>query len=272
LLDGVVSETSRDSLYWERSPGIEKAARKQQAAFENYLESRMRFFESACDRTGFSPTGGAVKPLKSRALSPLAAVAVVLGATAFNIGYFARAQRQIRDLNVMHAEVGENLNRTRASLERVLRDLAAPGGSRAVSSLIPAERKDSPGHIRLPLGSQRKKAIHASSLRLASYQEFTLTAPQEFTRVGPVSLSLRLRDPGHKYFDIYIIVGNLRFYRRHVGLYQTIRIPLKDPNRSIELGIRHIERNKAQGYFRIHQYDTPALVASHVLGKALGGL
>lgn len=98
-----------------------------------------------------------------------------------------------------------------------------------------------------------------------SYFEFNLTKSKQFSRVGPIMLSLRRSDTKHKNFDVAMMVDDNELSKKKVNIYEPIWIHREGDPQPLQIIINRIEKNQVQGYVSAPRYKnselTPALTS-----------
>lgn len=101
-----------------------------------------------------------------------------------------------------------------------------------------------------------------------SYFEFNLAKSKQFSRVGPLMLSLRHSDTKHKNFDLAMIVDDNELSKKRVNLYEPIWIHREGDPQPVQVIINRVEKNQVQGYVSAPRYKnselTPALTSVSV--------
>jgi outer membrane murein-binding lipoprotein Lpp len=92
-----------------------------------------------------------------------------------------------------------------------------------------------------------------------SYFEFNLTKSKQFSRVGPIMLSLRRSDTKHKNFDLAMIVDDNELSKKRVNLYEPIWIHREGDPQPVQVIINRVEKNQVQGYVSAPRYKNSEL-------------
>jgi len=95
-----------------------------------------------------------------------------------------------------------------------------------------------------------------------SYFEFDLTKSKQFSRKGPLSVSLRKANEKHQYADLELIVEDRTLSQKHVNLYQPAMFYQPDSTQPMELVINQITKNHIHGYISGPKYKQSELAAS----------
>ena len=81
-----------------------------------------------------------------------------------------------------------------------------------------------------------------------NYYEFDLNKSKQFSRVGPLNLSLRNVNLKHKYYDLVMTVDDQQLEKKHVNLYEPLMLTVADRPQPIELVVNTIKNNEVTGY------------------------
>jgi hypothetical protein len=306
VLEAMVSSRSGDESASDEALSVELATGKQRAAFENYIESRLRFSEVLHDE---GPGTGPVEdvsaarsthpPIPAFRLALAAMVAALLGATALSATYLARVYGKVRDLDASRIELTAALGQTREGIIAIggkmdalkanqqfpdPRPVKAPQvGNWRPTPMVGRQKQTSPP--RAPMGRPRTSllgSLHSIGVyqngRAAKsdkpgsrdYQNFTLAVSGQFIRVGPIQLSLLLVNPRRKSFELCFVADGFA-YKKRGSLYEPVRINLRDPLRSVQLVVTNIDKNAVQGYMSILKSQKPALTTSQIRRPGPGG-
>jgi uncharacterized coiled-coil protein SlyX len=92
-----------------------------------------------------------------------------------------------------------------------------------------------------------------------NYAEFTLVKSKQFSRVGPITLSLRKSDTKHKNFDLAMIVDDNELSKKKVNLYEPIWIHRQGDPQPVQVVVNHVDKNKIQGYVSSPKYKNSEL-------------
>ena len=95
-----------------------------------------------------------------------------------------------------------------------------------------------------------------------SYYEFAIDKSKQFSRVGPMGISLRKSDVKHKRFDMAMRVDDNELTKNGVNLYETVWISLGDRPQPVELVVNKIGKNHIEGYVSEPKYKKGELPAS----------
>jgi predicted nuclease with TOPRIM domain len=95
-----------------------------------------------------------------------------------------------------------------------------------------------------------------------NYYEFAIDKSKQFSRVGPMGISLRKSDVKHKRFDMAMRVDDNELTKNGVNLYETVWISLGDRPQPVELVVNKIGKNHIEGYVSEPKYKKSELPAS----------
>lgn len=99
-----------------------------------------------------------------------------------------------------------------------------------------------------------------------NYFEFDLAKSKQFSRVGPLSLSLRKAHTKRQYCDLKLIVDDVEIEKKHVNLYEPFLLYPTDYSHPLEVVINHIAKSQARGYVSVPKYRQSQLAASAPAG------
>ncbi len=92
-----------------------------------------------------------------------------------------------------------------------------------------------------------------------SYFEFDLSRSKEFSRTGPISLSLRHADTKHDRYNMMLLVDDNRLEKKNVDLYEPVWISSSDEPQPLEIVVNKISRNHIHGYISAPKYSIAEL-------------
>jgi hypothetical protein len=96
--------------------------------------------------------------------------------------------------------------------------------------------------------SSKKRQVLLPDHQARYYYPFTLSPSIGYQRTGPLRLSLRRVNLKHKYFDLSVLLDGSKLDKKHVRLYERVRIELRDPKGQAELVASWIGKNRVHGY------------------------
>lgn len=94
-----------------------------------------------------------------------------------------------------------------------------------------------------------------------NYYEFDLDKSKQFTRNGPIGISLRKANTKHQYADLELMVDDVRLKRKHVNLYEPVMFYTSEAAQPIELVINSISKDHIRGYISEPKYRKADLAA-----------
>jgi hypothetical protein len=94
-----------------------------------------------------------------------------------------------------------------------------------------------------------------------NYFEFDLNKSKQFSRTGPVGISLRKANTKHQYADLELMVGDRDVSKKHLNLYEPAMFYPDDQHQPLELVINSIDKNHIHGYISAPKYRASELTA-----------
>lgn len=94
-----------------------------------------------------------------------------------------------------------------------------------------------------------------------SYFEFDLSKSKQFSRVGPVTLSLRKADTKHKNYNLAMIVDDDQLQKKNVNLFEPIWIHTENESQPVQIVVNKIGKDSVHGYVSAPKYK-PSELAS----------
>jgi hypothetical protein len=254
---------------------------RQRVAFERYLESRMEFLEFRFDdsnRSGAapaidvecSPAGSRFAFVKARPFLEILAV-ILLSATAFSL---VREKQHLRTLESSRDELQAALVKTRAEVQLLGQKMESlkPPEISAIHAVEHATHSPSRvGHAAAPrplapADQQRKRkadiqakpsiakkrdpvtGTQSPGLGAHGYYSFSLGPSRQFTRVGPIEVSLRSVDVRRKSANLSIVSDVSKWDVPHVEMNQPVRINVGGNQQPLELVLDRIDGNRLEGH------------------------
>jgi hypothetical protein len=95
-----------------------------------------------------------------------------------------------------------------------------------------------------------------------TYFEFDLTKSKQFSRKGPLSVSLRKANVKHQYADLQLIVEDRQLTQKHVNLYQPAMFYQPDSPQPMEIVINDISKDHIHGYISAPKYKQSELTTA----------
>jgi len=99
-----------------------------------------------------------------------------------------------------------------------------------------------------------------------NYFEFDVVKSKRFSRVGPLSLSLRKAHTKRQYCDLKLIVDDVEIEKKHVNLHEPFLLYPADYSYPLEVVINHIAKSQARGYVSVPKYRQSQLAVSAPAG------
>ncbi len=93
------------------------------------------------------------------------------------------------------------------------------------------------------------------------YFQFDLGKSKQFSRTGPIGISLRKADTKHDYCDLMVRVEDDQLGKKHVNLFEPVFFYPEGYSQPIELVVNRIDKNHIKGYVRKPKYG-PTQAAS----------
>ena len=95
-----------------------------------------------------------------------------------------------------------------------------------------------------------------------SYAEFDLNKSKQFSRVGPLTLSLRKADTKHKSYNLAMIVDDDELQKKNVNLFEPIWIHTENESQPVQIVVNKIGKNFVHGYVSSPKYKPSELAVS----------
>jgi len=151
-------------------------------------------------------------------------------------------QQQLADQQRMIQQTQDSVQKTRTDLEGNLE----------------STRNDLNGSI----AKNHEELVALERRGERTYFEFNLQKSKEFTREGPMSISLRKSNDKHKYCDLAIIVNDSEVSKKHVNLYEPVLFYPQGYSQPLQLVINNIGKDAARGYVSEPKYKSPEMAAT----------
>ena len=94
-----------------------------------------------------------------------------------------------------------------------------------------------------------------------SYFEFDLNKSKQFSRIGPLTLSLRKVDTKHKHYNLSMIVDDDQMEKKNVNLFEPIWIH-SDESQPVQIVVNKISKNTVHGYVSMPKYKPSEITTS----------
>lgn len=95
-----------------------------------------------------------------------------------------------------------------------------------------------------------------------NYYEFDLFKNKEFTRIGPIGLSLRKADTRRRSYQVKLRVDDQEIEKKNVNLYEPLLISTPDVQQPVQLVVNEITKDRIKGYISEPKVRQPALARS----------
>lgn len=95
-----------------------------------------------------------------------------------------------------------------------------------------------------------------------SYFEFDLNKSKQFSRVGPLTLSLRKADAKHKNYNLAMIVDDDQLQKKNVNLFEPIWIHEENESQPVQIVVNKIGKDFVHGYVSAPKYKPSELNTS----------
>jgi uncharacterized coiled-coil protein SlyX len=95
-----------------------------------------------------------------------------------------------------------------------------------------------------------------------NYYEFDLNKSKQFTREGPIGVSLRKANTKHAYADLELLVDDAQLTKKHVNAFEPVMFYTSESKQPVELVINQVGKDHIHGYISTSKYkasDLPAL-------------
>jgi hypothetical protein len=95
-----------------------------------------------------------------------------------------------------------------------------------------------------------------------NYYEFDLNKSKQFTREGPIGVSLRKANTKHVYADLELLVDDAQLTKKHVNAFEPVMFYTSESKQPVELVINQVGKDHIHGYISTSKYkasDLPAL-------------
>lgn len=103
-----------------------------------------------------------------------------------------------------------------------------------------------------------------------NYFEFDIFKSKQFSKAGPVGVSLRKANTKHDYADLELTVDDARVQQKHVNLYQPVMFYAGEAGATVELVINSISKNHIHGYISAPKYRASDLAAMSAASQQNG--
>jgi cell division protein FtsL len=94
-----------------------------------------------------------------------------------------------------------------------------------------------------------------------NYYEFDLNKSKQFTREGPISVSLRKANSKHDFADLALIVDDAQLQKKHVNEFEPVVLYTSQSKQPVELVINQVSKDHIHGYVSTPKYKASELQA-----------
>jgi hypothetical protein len=94
-----------------------------------------------------------------------------------------------------------------------------------------------------------------------NYHEFYLDKSKQFSKVGPIRISLRKVDIKRKRYDMVMLVEDYQIEKKNVNIFEPVWITVPDRSQPLELVVNDITKNQASGYLSEPRFSRAELSA-----------
>ena len=94
-----------------------------------------------------------------------------------------------------------------------------------------------------------------------NYYEFDLNRSKQFTREGPIGVSLRKANSKHAYADLELLVDDAEVTKKHVNVFEPATFYTSQSKQPVELVINQVGKDHIHGYVSTAKYKTSDLPA-----------
>ena len=95
-----------------------------------------------------------------------------------------------------------------------------------------------------------------------NYYEFDINKSKQFTRTGPIGISLRKANSKHDFADLALLVSDAQLQKKHVNEFEPVMLYTSESKQPVELVINAVNKDHIHGYVSTAKYkatDLPAL-------------
>jgi hypothetical protein len=96
-----------------------------------------------------------------------------------------------------------------------------------------------------------------------NYYEFDLFKNKQFSRVGPLGLSLRKADTKRKSYQVKLRLDDQELEKKNVNLFEPILISAPDSSQPLQLVVNEIGKDRIRGYVSELKVKQPAVARSN---------
>jgi len=96
-----------------------------------------------------------------------------------------------------------------------------------------------------------------------NYFEFDLAKSKQFSRVGPLTLSLRKADTKHMSYDVAMVVDDNQLNKKKMNLYEPIWIHTESAGQLVQVVVNKIGKDFVLGYISAPKYKAAELATAN---------
>lgn len=145
------------------------------------------------------------------------------------------------EMNAKLADQQKQIESTRSDIEKTRQDMEGQLGS---------TRDELNGSI----ARTHDEVVELRRRGERNYYEFNLNKSSDFSRTGPVGLSLRKANVKRKYYDLALIVDDQKIEKKHVNLYEPLWISVPDRPEPVQVVVNSITKDNIKGYLSEPKY------------------
>jgi hypothetical protein len=94
-----------------------------------------------------------------------------------------------------------------------------------------------------------------------NYYEFDLNKSKQFTRTGPIGVSLRKANSKHDFADLALLVDDAQLQKKHVNEFEPVMLYTSESKQPVELVINQVSKDHIHGYVSTAKYKPSELQA-----------
>ncbi len=94
-----------------------------------------------------------------------------------------------------------------------------------------------------------------------NYYEFDLNKSKQFTRTGPIGISLRKANSKHDFADLALLVDDAQLQKKHVNEFEPVMLYTSESKQPVELVINQVGKDHIHGYVSTAKYKPSELQA-----------
>lgn len=158
----------------------------------------------------------------------------------------------------LQAQLADQQKQLKATQDEVAKDRSDLEGSiNSTRADLSSTRDDLNGSI----ARTHDELVSLEKRGERSYVEFDLNKSKQFSRVGPLTLSLRKVDTKHKHYNLSMIVDDDQMEKKNVNLFEPIWIH-SDESQPVQIVVNKIGKNAVHGYVSMPKYKPSEITTS----------